>query len=69
MLTCSICKTKSSPNAIRLGVCWQCIEAESIIGEGLDMYNKGLNHDNTPVTTAMDKVRLLVARGYIRRSQ
>ena len=67
MVICKICKTESSPNAIRLGVCWRCIEAETIIDEGLDMRDKGLNGNNTPAVTAMDKVRLLVARGCIRK--
>ena len=67
MLVCKICKSESSPNAIRLGVCWRCIEAESIIEGGLDMYDKGLNGDNTPAETSMDKVRLLIARGCIRK--
>lgn len=44
----------------RLGVCWDCAEAESIIDEGLDMWGRGLFNDSMPATTPMDKVRLLL---------
>jgi len=67
MVVCKICKTESSPNAIRLGVCWRCVEAESIIDKGLDMRDKGLSNDSTPAVSAIDKVRLLVARGCMRK--
>jgi len=67
MVICKICKSKVGANAIRFGVCWRCVEAETIIDEGLDMRDKGLNGDNTPAKTSMDKVRLLIARGCIRK--
>ena len=67
MSVCKICGRTIGANAIRFGVCWDCTEAESIIDEGLDMYDKGLSNDNKPAITAMDKVRLLIARGCIKR--
>ena len=66
MIECSVCKSMVGANAVRYGVCWRCIEAESIIESGLDMYDKGLSN-NTPAKTAMDKVHLLVNRGCIRK--
>ena len=47
----------------RLGYCFSCAEAESIIAEGLDMYDKGLNGGETPAKTAMEKVELLRQKG------
>ena len=32
-----VCKICNKQNDLRFGVCFQCAEAESIIGEGLDM--------------------------------
>lgn len=66
MIECSVCKSMAGVNAVRFGICWRCIEAESIIESGLDMYDKSLL-DNTPAKTAMDKVRLLMSRGCMRR--
>ena len=63
MSVCKICKRPISLGSNRYDVCWYCAEAESIIDEGLDMFDKGLSNDNTPATSAMDKVRLLIARG------
>lgn len=62
---CKVCKKPIGLNSSRLGVCWFCAEAESIIEEGLDMSNKSLSKDNTPAVSAMDKVRLLIDRGCI----
>lgn len=47
----------------RLGYCFSCAEAESIIAEGLDMYDKGLNGGEIPAKTAMEKVELLRQKG------
>ena len=62
-MKCSICKTEVGINGIRLGVCWNCAEAESIIAEGLDMHDQSL-HGNKPAKTPMEKVQLLLARGW-----
>ncbi|MCK5128109.1 MAG: hypothetical protein KAR42_17770, partial [candidate division Zixibacteria bacterium] len=50
------------PNAGRMGVCWRCVESESIIETGLDMNDKGLANDSVPAKSAMDKLRLLLKR-------
>lgn len=53
---CIICNKDSEDT--RLGVCWECAEAESIIGEGKDMYDKG------NAKTAMDKLKMLISKGW-----
>ena len=63
-MICTICGNESGPNNIRLGVCWDCGEAESIIDEGLDMYDKGLGPDEKSAATAMQKLRMLINKGW-----
>ncbi len=45
-------------------VCFDCAEAESIIAEGLDMWDKGKNGKEEPAKTAMDKLQLLIEKGW-----
>lgn len=52
---CSICGRHAET---RMGVCWECAEAESIILEGKDMYDDG----NTK--TAMEKLKMLIKKGW-----
>jgi len=42
----------------RLGYCWQCAEAESIIKDGTDMYDKVV------AKTAMEKLKILIEKGW-----
>ena len=61
-MKCSICKVEVGLNGIRLGVCWDCAQAESIIAEGLDMNDKSLTGE--PAKSPLEKVKLLLARGW-----
>ena len=61
-MQCSICKMETSANNLRFGVCWNCAQAESIIAEGLDMYDKSLT--GNPASSPREKVSLLLARGW-----
>lgn len=61
-MNCKICNNEASNNDLRLGVCWECAEAESIIGEGLDMDDKGYN--GPPADYPMDKLRFLIQKGW-----
>ena len=61
-MACSVCGYKGE---LRLGVCWYCAEAESIIAEGVDMYENGIG--DRPAKTAMEKVRLLLAHSWLHR--
>ena len=47
-----------------MGVCFNCAAAESIIDEGLDMFDKGIDGKNIPAKTAMEKLQLLIKKGW-----
>lgn len=61
-MKCQICEQETGANDLRFGVCWDCATAESIIDDGTDMYDVGLNGE--PATKPMDKVRLLYKHGW-----
>lgn len=52
------CKVCGRPDETRMGVCWKCAEAESIIAEGKDMYDKG------NAKTAIEKLKMLIEKGW-----
>ena len=52
-MACSVCSEKRE---LRLGACWECATMESIIHDGLDMYDKGPNGDEIPAKTSMEKL-------------
>lgn len=60
-MECRICKQNRD---LRLEVCYACAEAESIITEGLDMYDKGINGSNVPAQTSLEKLQLLIQKGW-----
>lgn len=62
-MICDICK-KEKGNEIRLGVCWPCAEAETIIHDGLDMHDWGPHNDKTPARTPMEKLKFLIKKGW-----
>lgn len=65
-MECKICKKEAET---RYGVCFNCAEAESIIGTGVDMYDGGIMVDRgskakKPAETAMEKLKLLIEKGW-----
>ena len=56
-MNCEICKRECGVNGIRMGVCYDCVEAESIIVDGTDM------HDMVVATTARKKLEAIIKRG------
>ena len=60
------CKSCGKNKDLRLGHCWDCAEAESIIEDGTDMRDKGIfdNGTDRPAKTAMEKLRLLIEKGW-----
>lgn len=61
-MTCTICNQERQ---CRSGVCFDCAEAESIIQEGVDMYNDGPDHLNRrPALKSMDRLKFLIQKGW-----
>jgi len=52
---CASCKRQKD---LRMGYCFDCVEAESIIHDGKDMYEKG------DAKTALQKVKFLIEKGW-----
>jgi len=63
-MKCEICKRDVSTNSIRIGVCWDCMEADSIITDGLDMCNLGPKNNNIPAKTSREKLSFLISKGW-----
>ena len=61
-MECKICNQKNKE--LRIGVCFDCAEAETIISEGLDMYDKGLDDKDEPAKTPMQKLQFLIQKGW-----
>jgi hypothetical protein len=60
------CKFCGSNAELREGGCWECANAEAIIDEGLDMYDKGIDgKENNPAISSGQKLKLLIDRGWI----
>lgn len=54
-MKCTVCGKNAD---ISLGICFNCAEAESIIGEGKDIVNEG------DAKTPMDKLKMLIQKGW-----
>jgi hypothetical protein len=59
-----VCKICNKQNDLRFGVCFQCAEAESIIGDGLDMMDNGPDENDEPAKTPLEKLKFLVNKGW-----
>jgi hypothetical protein len=46
---------------LRMGYCFDCVESESIIVEGLDMYDNEIKKEEG-MSTAMSKLRYILSR-------
>jgi hypothetical protein len=60
-MECTVCR---KPKELRMGVCFDCAEAESIIHEGLSMFDIGPNGCQTPAKTPMEKLIFLMQKGW-----
>ena len=61
-----ICKFCGKDKALRLGGCFDCADAESIIEEGTDMWGQGMENGE-PATSAGQKLKLLINRGWTKQ--
>jgi len=62
---CKFCKQKKD---LREGGCFDCADAEAIIEEGLDMYDKGIyGIANNKAISAGQKLSLLISKGWTKK--
>lgn len=57
-MKCQVCNKNGET---RLGVCFDCAEAESIIADGSDMHDNKIKDGHI---SSMDKLKWLVANGW-----
>ena len=60
----SKCECCGREEDLRMGYCFDCAEAQTIIVDGTDMYDKGLPDDLKTESKSMDKVRFLIRKGW-----
>ena len=58
------CKACGKEKDLRIGTCFDCAEAESIIAEGFDMYDNGPEKEGVPAETPMQKLKFLIKKGW-----
>lgn len=58
------CKCCNKKKELRLGVCFDCANAESIIGTGSDMYDVGVDGTDKPAKSALLKLQMLIKSGW-----
>ncbi len=58
------CQCCGKDRDLRMGHCFACVEAESIINDGVDMFDKGINGKDKPAKTAMEKLKFLISKGW-----
>lgn len=50
---------------LRFGCCWECADVQSVIIDGTDMRDKGLNGSDVPCKNAFEKIQLLREKKYL----
>jgi len=60
----TVCRFCGKLTDTRMGGCFDCAEAEAIIDEGLDMYDKGINGSTIPCKSSGEKLKLLIEKGW-----
>jgi len=60
-----ICKFCGKSGETREGGCFDCAEAEAIIAQGLDMYDKGPSKSDKPAKSAGEKLKFLIEKGWV----
>ena len=60
------CKFCGKESDLRMGGCFDCAEAEAIIAEGLDMYDKGIGgEENVKAKYPGQKLKMLIDKGWV----
>lgn len=60
-MKCSIC---NKDRELRMGYCWFCAEAQSIIADGKDMREQGNGGKCIPANQADERLKMLIAKGW-----
>ena len=60
-MSCIICGQNVE---LRMGYCWKCAEAQSIIAEGLDMREKGSGGQKIKAFQADERLKMLIEKGW-----
>ena len=59
------CECCGKEKDLRFGFCYDCVEAESIIEEGRDMYDEELSREEKAgMSKSMAKVKFLIKKGW-----
>lgn len=63
----NICKVCGRDGDLRFGCCYDCVEAEAIIENGLDMYDRDIDgiDDGKASITPMGRLRFLLKKGWL----
>ena len=64
-LAMSNCKWCGRDQDLRMGVCFDCAEAQTIMVSGKDMYEKGEGGIEFPVKECTERIRMLIKKGWI----
>ena len=60
------CECCGNERELRYGFCFDCVEAESIIHEGRDMYDEELTRkEKNGMSKSMAKVKFLIKKGWV----
>lgn len=60
------CECCGNEKELRMGYCFDCVEAESIIQEGRDMYDEELSRkEKTGMSKSMAKLKFLIKKGWL----
>ena len=62
------CKFCGKGRELRFGGCFECADAESIIAEGRDMWDKGMENDE-PATSPGQKLKMLIEHGWVKLTE
>jgi hypothetical protein len=55
------CKCCNREQELRMGFCWDCVESEAVIVEGLDMHDNEIPKQEG-LTTTMSKVQYILKK-------
>lgn len=64
MAKCNICKGEHSLNNLRMGACWDCMELQSVLTDGEDVYDKKIANNEMSVNSANKIIEWMTRKGW-----